>query len=404
MKITQTPAGVKMGSSRIGAIFPLALAHMSCDLSQGALPVLLPFLVAQHNINYAAAATVVFASNMVSTVTQPFFGYISDRRSRPWLIPLGVLLAGIGFSLAGIAPTYLMVLLAVGLSGLGVATFHPEGARQANLIAGDKKATTMSLFTLGGQFGFALGPLVATGLLIGWGLKGTTFFALGSLVVAAFLVRRPLTGGRHGEKAGLNPQAIGPPTERDAWGPFLCLSTAVVCRSIIFYGLNTFLPLFWLNALGQSKAAGGTALAILVAGSMIGNILGGKIADRVGYRVAVLAEFTLLACILPFLPFTRNAGIAMALLVPIGLLLSAPSSSMVVLGQGYLPNHIGFSSGVTMGLAFSFGGIITPLIGWIADYHGLRVALGAVAFLPVACLAFVLALPRRKTTTEARPI
>ena len=116
-----------------------------------------------------------------------------------------------------------------------------------------------------------------------------------------------------------------------------------------------------MNVLNQSTAAGGTALAILVVGGIVGNLIGGRVADRFGYRAAGLAEFALLACVLPLFLLSGSPLWAFLLLIPIGLLLSAPNSAMVVLGQTYLPNHIGFSSGVTMGLAFSFGGIVSSI-------------------------------------------
>jgi len=381
---------------KLSRIFPLALGHMSCDLTQGALPILLPFFMSQHHINYTAAATIIFASNLVSTVSQPLLGYLSDRRSRPWLIPLGILLANLGFCCAGIAPSYGLILVAVSVSGLGVATFHPEGARQAHRMAGDKKATIMSLFTLGGQFGFALGPLLATALLLRSGLSGTLYFVLPGLLIATFLFARPhmLSGAKEiNVHADASPK---PGRGRDDWRSFLCLSGAAVSRSVVFYGLNTFLPLYWLNVLNQSKAVSGTALTILVTASMIGNVLGGRIADRIGYRVAVVIEFALLACFLPFLPFTSSVAVATFLLIPIGILLSAPSSSIVVLGQGYLPNHVGFSAGITMGLAFSFGGIVTPVLGWIADHYGLQAAVMTVAVFPLISTGLALALPRKK--------
>ncbi len=378
---------------KLPRIFPLALAHASCDLNQGALPILLPYYITELNISYAAAATIVFSANVVATIAQPLFGYVADRRSRPWLIPLGVLIAGVGFSFAGIAPSYRLVLVAAAVCGLGVAVFHPEGARQAHQLAGEKKATAMSLFTFGGQVGFALGPLVVTALLIASGLAGTVWFALPAVAVSCSLWGRLRSASVHAATLPEVPAAQAVTKGDDAWGAFCCLAAAVLCRSVILFGLNTFIPLYWMNVLGQSKAATGPVLTILLVGGIVGNLLGGRIADRFGYRTSALAEFALLACMLPFILVFASPVWASLLLIPVGLLLSAPNSSLVVLGQGYLPNHIGFSAGVTMGFAFSFGGITTPLLGLIADHHGLRAAIAAVAFLPVCCVLLVAVLP-----------
>jgi FSR family fosmidomycin resistance protein-like MFS transporter len=296
---------------------------------------------------------------------------------------MGVLLAGLGLSCVGIAPTYGLGLVAVALSGLGVAAFHPEGARLANRFAGEKKATAMSIFATGGQLGFAIGPLIGTFALLRWGLKGTLFLAAPAIAVTlavAFIL--PGLWKYHGAGGG---KAAQQSQGTDAWGPFLWLSILVLFRSVIFYGINTFLPLFWINVLHQSKAAGASALTVFFTAGVVGNLLGGRIADRVGFRAAILVEFALLSLLLPVFAFSGDATWGIVLLVPIGLMIFAPVGPMVVLGQNYLPNRVGFASGVTLGLAFSFGGITMPLFGWIADRHGLHAAIMALAFLPIVC-------------------
>jgi FSR family fosmidomycin resistance protein-like MFS transporter len=373
----------------------LTLAHTATDINQGAIPVLLPFFIAQHNLTYAAAAAIVFTTTLVSTVTQPVFGLVADRLSRPWLMPVGIFLAGLGLSYVGLAPTYSMGLVAIAISGLGVAAFHPEGARLANRFAGENKATAMSIFATGGQLGFAVGPLIATFALLQWGLKGTAFLALpaiGVTLLVAFILPglwkfHDAAGGKAAQK---NQGA-------DFWGGFICLSILVLFRSVIFYGINTFLPLFWINVLNQSKAAGASALTVFFASGVVGNLLGGRIADRIGFRIAVLIEFAFLTVLLPVFAYTPHPSWALLLLIPIGLMIFAPVGPMVVLGQSYLPNRVGLASGVTLGLAFSFGGITTPLIGWIADRHGLHTAIMVLAFLPIMCTGLSALLPKPKT-------
>jgi FSR family fosmidomycin resistance protein-like MFS transporter len=180
----------------------------------------------------------------------------------------------------------------------------------------------------------------------------------------------------------------------------LILSATLLCRSIIFYGLNTFLPLFWINALNQSKAAGGTALTLLMASSIGGNLLGGRAADRFGFRAVAITGFICLMVLLPLLALAKSVAMATVLLIPIGLAFSVPTSPLVVLGQQYLPNRVGLASGVTLGLAFSFGGILMPVLGRIADLYGLHAAISTVAVIPVVCTALTLALPKPKVQSS----
>ncbi len=384
----------------IRSIGLLVIAHASADINQGAIPVLLPFFIAEHHISYAAAAGVVFAVNLVSTIFQPLFGYVVDRQSRPWLIPVSMLAIGCGVSFTGIAPGYGMGLAALMVSGLGIAMFHPEGARLMNHLAGDRKATAMSLFGIGGQLGFAVGPLIATAFLLFSGLRGTVYLVIPTAIVAA-LVMYMLPGLEKGyERRGPGHAAKASSEGRvDNWPGFICLAVALLCRSVVFYGLNTFLPLFWINVLHQSKGAGGSALAVLLGSAIAGNFMGGRTADRFGYRAVTISGFVLLTFFLPFLAFTHDALWAILLLIPIGFVLAAPFGPMVVLGQTYLPNRVGLASGITLGLAFSFGGLTTPLLGSIADHYGLRATITVVAFLPVICTILSLMLPRVKHGT-----
>ena len=389
---------------RFGSIIKLVLAHAATDVNQGAIPILLPFFIAEHHISYAAAATMVFATNIVSTIAQPVFGYVADRRSRPWLIPVAMLCAGVGVSLTGVVPSFYLGVLVVALSGLGVAAFHPEGARLIHFSAGDRKATAMSLFAIGGQLGYAIGPLTATAAMLLWGLKGSIALVVPTAIVAGLVMYslpsisgsvRPVGSAQQSQKAREG---------NDAWLPFAFLSAALLCRSIIFYGLNTFLPLFWINVFHQSKAAAGTALTVLMAASIGGNLLGGRMADRFGYQIVAIAGFVFLMVLLPVFALADSAGKALLMLIPVGLALSMPTSPLVVLGQGCLPNRVGFASGVTLGLAFSFGGIMMPALGWVADHHGLHAAIWVVALLPVVCTGLTLTLlglkdPSRETAT-----
>jgi MFS transporter, FSR family, fosmidomycin resistance protein len=381
---------------KIKGVSLIVLSHAASDINQGAIPVLLPFFIAEHHINYAMAASFVFAVNLVSTLAQPLSGHITDRHSRPWLIPVAMLVIGLGVAFAAVAPSYRLGLAALMVSGLAIAVYHPEGARLMNYLAEEKKATAMSLFGIGGQLGFAIGPIMATAALLAFGLKGMTLLVIPTIIVAALVMYRlpELSSGYVTRGAAKNTEARH--EGKDAWPAFACLASALLCRSVIFYGLNTFLPLFWIDVLGQSKVAAGFALAVLLGSSIVGNFLGGGAADRFGYRKVSIGGFALLAAFTPFLALSHSALWATLLLIPIGLVLSAPFGPMVVLGQSYLPNRIGLASGVTLGLGFSFGGLITPLLGWVADNHGLRAAISIVAFIPLLCTGLVLLLPREK--------
>jgi FSR family fosmidomycin resistance protein-like MFS transporter len=372
------------------AISLLAAAHLFDDVNQGVIPALLPFFIAERGFTIAAAAGLVFASNAASSVLQPLFGILADRRSLPWLVPCGLLLAGLGVALAGLAPTYALVLAAAAVTGIGVAAFHPEAARQVYLSSGKRRATAMSFFAVGGNLGFAIGPALATPLQLKFGLRGTIFLVLPALVMALVLLRTGISGA---STAATNREntAGGEP---DRWWAFVRLSAPVICRAIVFYGLNTFIPLYWIQSYAASKAAGATALTLMLSAGVVGTLLGGWLADRFGRRVVVLVSMLALVPLLWEFVATPSRTLALLLLVPIGLALYAPFSVMTVMGQEYLPGRVGTASGLTIGLAVTLGGLAAPLLGRIADLHGVRAALATLVAVPVAGALATLTLPR----------
>lgn len=143
-------------------IYLLSAGHLFTDMNQGALPAILPFLIAAYHFNYAQVATLVLASTVVSSIIQPVFGNLADKTPRPWMMAIGVLLAGTGMAAAGFLSDFRLLFLSIMISGIGVAAFHPEGARMANKVSGDKKGTGVSIFSFGGNAGFAVGPILAT--------------------------------------------------------------------------------------------------------------------------------------------------------------------------------------------------------------------------------------------------
>ena len=372
----------------------LSAAHLCTDLNQGALPAILPFLIAEYHLNYAAAAGLVFAISFVSSLMQPLFGHFADKISKPWFMPAGIFMAGFGIAVTGLLSTYWTLFAAVTISGIGIAAFHPEAARTANRVSGTKQGTGISIFAVGGNVGFALGPILTTASLLFWGIKGTLVLILPATVMAILLASQAAdlhAGQSPGRKPGeVSPQ---PSPKDDEWAPFGRLTIVIFCRSIIFYGLNTFLPLYWINILHQSKAAGGTALTILFTAAAAGTLFGGRLADHFGYNKIIRIAFVALLPLLLLFTSIHNVVGATLLLIPIGLALSASYSPMVVLGQRYLPSRVGFASGVTFGLAISVGGIAAPMLGWFADRHGLPAAMDLVAYLPLLAGAATFTLP-----------
>jgi FSR family fosmidomycin resistance protein-like MFS transporter len=374
------------------AMAGLSAGHLFTDVNQGAVAALLPFLTAEHGISLAAAGALVFAATVSSSIVQPLFGIFSDRRPIPALMPLGVLLAGCGMALVGVAPTYPLIMLCVVASGIGVAAFHPEAARFANYVSGSGRARGMSFFSVGGNAGFALGPALTTPLVLVFGLHGTLFLAVPAVAMAAVLFHElpRMLGFRPETTEGeAREESVAP----EHWGPFVRMVGVVVVRSFVYFGLVAFVASYYERVLDVSPALGNTALTLMLFGGAAGTLTMGPLADRFGRRTVVGASMLVLPPLI-FCFTLVGPFVGMALLVLVGAATVGTFGITVVMGQEYLPRRIGLAAGITMGLSIGLGGIGAPLLGLIADARGLSFTVLVIALLPFLGLALAFTLPK----------
>ena len=372
----------------------ISSSHVVNDAYQGVVPALLPFLVAERHYSYAAVSGLTLAATLLSSVAQPLFGWWTDRRPRRWLIPAGILTAATGVASVGLFSSYLLTWLVIALSGLGIAAFHPEAARAARQAAGNSNRA-MSVFALGGNAGFALGSLITAPVLLLAGLRGTVLLIVPALVMVVILVARLTTIL---DRPGQRRTAVLP-TGVDDWPAFLRLTSVVVVRAVLFFGLTSFLALYFIHELGASPGVGGASLTLFLVAGGIGTLLGGWVADRHGRLTSIRLGFVLTAPAMAGLVLSTSLPLVLVFVALTGIGTFMPFSVFVILSQDYLPNRIGTASGVTIGLAVSIGGLFSPLLGWLADSTSLRFTLSTLISLPILAL-LLSALMHEPATAE----
>jgi FSR family fosmidomycin resistance protein-like MFS transporter len=370
------------------ALGMLGAGHLCIDLCQGAVPALLPFLAGQRGYSYAALGALVLFSTIGSSIVQPLFGMLSDRFARPWLMPGGLALAAVGIGCAGPAPSYALTATAVVLSGLGVASFHPEAAKFAGLASRERQGRGMSLFSVGGNAGFAIGPLLTTPLVLVFGLSGTLALAVLPLTAAIVLARELPRLRRLEETRPPRTATAG----QDRWGAFGRLSALIAARSGVHFGLQAFVPAYFIAELATSKATGNAALTLFLAAGAVGTLVGGGLVDRWGARTVLVVTMAAILPPLILLPLVGEVA-AMVLVGVIGFFTIASFSVTVILGQAYLPSHVGLASGVTLGLAIGLGGLSATALGVVADSWGLNAVLWTIACLPIPAILLAVSLP-----------
>ena len=373
----------------------LSLAHAVDDLYQGLVPATVPYFVLERHYGYVAASGVTLAATLGSSLPQPFFGVVVDRLRAGWMAGAGVGLAGLGLSLAGVFPAYAATWCMILLSGLGVAMFHPAAGKGARQDAGDS-AGAMSLFAAGGSVGFFLAPALATPALIAMGVKATVLFLPPAVLMSFVLLRK------HRREASKT--AATQREGRDQWRPFAALTCIEVLRSAAFFGLNTFLELYWIRHLNASRGLAGVALTCFLAGGVAGTLLGGCIADRIGTvrTIQLGTAVTLPASRRP----AARAGEHRAAPVRASDRYLAEHPFRGPAGSSasyYLPTRPGTAAGVTLGLGVSIGGLFSPLLGLVADAHGPHGVLVVLLAVPPATAVLTSLMLREPAARQREP-
>ena len=372
----------------------LSGGHATTDLSQGAVAALLVFWRPELDLSYTEVTAIVLVAAFASSLVQPFFGMWSDSRGMAWLLPIGVALSGIGIALAAVAPTYPLLLLCVFGSGLGVAAYHPEASKFARYVSGRRRSGGMSLFSIGGNLGFAVGPLVASALVLALGLKGGLLLAVPPVLFAVFLAFMiPYLNRFSPDRAVENAQARG----QDQLGALKLVLAIVSFRSVGHMGLFAFIPL-WEVAQGHGEARGNTILFLFLFAGAIGTLIGGPLADRIGTRLVTGASHALSVPLILVYVLVGGVGGIVAVTLAGGLLI-ATFAVTIVMSHDYLPSRVGLASGLSIGLSIGLGGIAAVALGGVADTIGVKTAVLATASGPAVAAALTLLLPR--TSNEA---
>lgn len=388
--LPKKPAKPKQGR---GYSYLMMVAHLCDDLNQGALVAVIPFLVLHNGYSYAEVTALLLASNAASAIIQPLFGWLGDKKPRPWLMALGIFLAGIGMAGVGVLPSYPLIMASAMLSGIGVAMFHPEGGRLGNLTAGEQKGKGMSIFAVGGKLGFTFGPLVATAAITLWGLPGTLVFIIPSTLCTAVLLsqNKALLGFSNPDKGSSADNLY-----KDNWVGFGFVMGAISCRSIMYYAFLSFIPLFLVYNLGQEEAFASSVISLFALVCAVGTIASGWAGQALGAKKLLIVSYACVAFEVIIFAFNGSLIIALVLIALLALTCDISYPSAVAMGQSFVPHHLGMASGLSFGVMVCIGGLMTPVFGLIGDYFGLQVVMLCVTAIAILGIAITFFIPKNR--------
>lgn len=391
-----TPEPIEPNIFQKGREYLPAVCHMVNDTAQGSLPAFLPLFITNYGLTYEEVAIIIFFNTALATIAQPFFGYLADKRTFWPSVPIGIMICCLSISAIGFVSSYESIILCSLIAGFGSALFHPEAARWVNALSGQKKGKIMGYFSVGGQAGFAVGPILASTAYI-WGPQSLILFSImGALLVTFYLLAKPYKLVAARQQQAKQTQTV---VAQNDWHSFNILFIVIAARSIIFSVLNTFIPIYWITQLGQNTASGNFALSAFFICGVIVTLIGGTLADRIGFVKVIRYCYILLVPIMLAFTLSNEYWLSMLLLLPLSFGVFSQYSPIVILGQQYLAKNIGFASGITLGLGITLGGIVTPLIGKLADIYDLQTAwltLNPICWLALLATFLITDIPRFK--------
>ncbi|WEK48587.1 MAG: MFS transporter [Candidatus Kaistia colombiensis] len=368
----------------LGILVAISISHMLNDLMQSVIPAIYPILKAEFTLSFGQIGLIQLAFQLTASILQPVVGIYTDKRPQPFSLAVGMGVTLCGLLMVSIASTYPMLLLAVALIGMGSSIFHPEASRVARMASGGRHGFAQSLFQVGGNFGSAIGPLLAAVIVLSRGQASVAWFSLVALAGMMILTRVGFwyrDHQRERKKANVAPVVQTLPRNVIVRS-ILILAVLIFSKFFYMAALTSYYTFYLIETFDVSVKDSQLYLFVFLAAVAAGTIAGGPIGDRFGRK------FVMWFSILGVLPFTlllphASLGWTIALSVVIGFILSSAFPAIIVYAQELVPGKVGLVSGLFFGFAFGMGGIGAAALGELADWTSITFVFQICAFLPV---------------------
>lgn len=378
-------------------IVALAIGHLVTDLQGGALPIVLPKLKELFSLTYAQLAAIVLLQNVMSSVIQPIFGYISDKYSLPQILPICAALAGAGFAFIGWASSYTIILLTIIFISLASATYHPQASKTVNFLSDDHtQAQNMGLFSIGGNMGMAIGSLMMTFLLsLSGGIHNTIYFAIPGILVFSLMMKYMPdyinSNLEHTRKIAFkNKNNLN---EKVSYVGLFLILFYIFMRSSIYSGISTYLPLFFIKYKDFDTVTASSLVTGFLVGGVIGTYVGSILSDKLGVRKILLGSISFSIPAIFCITLVSQPIWAMFSVVISGFFIIGSFATTIILAQCMMPNNVGMAAGLTIGFSVGLGGFGVTILGFLADIYGLPFMMNILVVLPILAALIAVKIP-----------
>ncbi len=367
-------------------LFTISLCHLLNDTIQAVIPAVYPIMKEEFALSFAQVGLITLVYQLTAGFIQPFVGRFADKHPTPWSLPAGMLFTLMGLFTVAWAGNYLVVLLGVCLLGLGTSIFHPEAVHVAQLAAGPRKGLAQSIFQVGGNGGYAFGPLIAAIIIRpGSGLGAISWLAILAVLAAFILLKVGAWYSRQLIFRARHPKAVEQATHgfstRRIWCIMVLLIVLMFSRNFFTSSMTSYFTFFLMGKFHVSLQEAQYCLFGFLAAIAIGTVLGGSLSDWLGRKRLIWGSILGAAPFTLALPYAGFAG-TIALAFCAGVIISSAFASIVVYATELMPDKIGMVAGLFFGLSFGLGGLGSAFFGWLAEQTSIEFVFQVSTLLP----------------------
>lgn len=363
-----------------------SISHFLNDMIQSVIPSIYPIIKDKYGYSFAQIGLITLMFQMTSSILQPLTGLYADKRPRPYALSVGMCFTLVGLLMLAFSENYGLIILAVSVVGLGSSVFHPTASRVAQMASGGKKSLAQSIFQVGGNGGSALGPLLAALIVVPFGQKAISWFALAALLASLIMLRlgewyklRLAYTAKHPSKPLLLNNHI---SRRRKYAALLILVLLIFSKYFYTACITSYFTFFLIDKFGVSVSVSQLCLFVFLAAFAIGTVAGGMLGDKYGRKYVIWFSIVGAA---PFSLLLPHVGLVMTIVCVFfsGLIIASAFSSIVVYATDLMPDKVGLIAGIFFGLMFGLGGLGSAFFGWLADRTSIEYIFGISAYLPL---------------------
>ncbi|CFR14441.1 MFS transporter [Yersinia frederiksenii] len=368
--------------SILGAI---SVSHLLNDMIQSLILAIYPLLQAEFSLSFAQIGLITLTYQLTASMLQPLIGLYTDKHPQPYSLPIGMGFTLSGILLLAVATTFPVVLLAAALVGTGSSVFHPESSRVARMASGGRHGMAQSVFQVGGNFGSALGPLLAAILIAPYGKGNVGWFSLAALLAIVVLLQvskwyQQQQRITHGKAVNVSSAKMLP--KKTVIKTLIVLMVLIFSKYFYLTSISSYYTFYLMHKFGVSVQNAQIHLFVFLFAVAAGTIIGGPLGDRIGRKYVIWGSILGVAPFTLILPHASLYWMGI-LTVIIGVILASAFSAILVYAQELIPGKVGMVSGLFFGFAFGMGGLGAAVLGYVADLTSIELVYQICAFLPL---------------------